>query len=367
MVAIDANIQTLFTRPLVQWYRGAGRNLPWRKTKDPYAIWVSEIMLQQTQVATVLPYYQRFLTAFPSIQALALEDLEKVLMLWQGLGYYARARHLHQAAREVMKRFGGKLPSAFEQLSALPGIGRSTAGAILTIAFGERYPILDGNVRRVLCRFFAIEKEARDKAVEKWLWRCSENLLPKREVDLYLQAVMDLGATCCTPKKPLCCSCPLKEACGAFRSGLQDILPIKRVAKKIPHFDHFAGVVLCGDAVLIRRRPLEGLLAGLWEFPGERTNPDSKECSISSNYEDFFSREVNLDVSHARPWMTIRHVFTHFKMTLHVFSCSLKKCVNRDAPFRWVSHRDLNDYPFSAAHQKIALRLLDLDGQEDLV
>lgn len=184
-----------FTRALLRWYRQCGRDLPWRNTSEPYHIWLSEIMLQQTQVSTVLPYYHKFLSAFPTIQDLAAAPLDKIMKLWAGLGYYARARNLHRSAKEVVEQFNGRLPSTFEKLLSLPGIGRSTAGAILTIAFGQRRPILDGNVRRVLCRYFVINQDPRSKKVEAWLWDCSERLLPKRESHVYTQGIMDLGAT----------------------------------------------------------------------------------------------------------------------------------------------------------------------------
>ncbi len=348
---IDDKTRPRFTRPLLQWYRSAGRDLPWRLTCDPYAIWVSEIMLQQTQVATVLPYYHRFLKIFPTIQALALSDLERVLKLWQGLGYYARARHLHKAAGEVLVRFSGKVPSTYQELNALPGIGRSTAGAILTIAHKKRYPILDGNVRRVLCRFFGITKDPREKWVKDWLWHTSETLLPHRDAATYLQAIMDFGATVCTPKQPSCTPCPVARSCEAFKKDLQHILPVKTPRKKVPHFDYFAAVIKCDDTVLIQRRPLKGLLAGLWEFPGERV--ETALSSVAASCEQFLRRQIDTDVPNPRHYMTIRHAFTHFKMTLHVFSFHLKKPVSVKPPLKWVSKTSLSGYAFSSAHQKI--------------
>lgn len=323
-------------------------------------------MLQQTQVTTVLPYYHRFLETFPTIKALAAADLEAVLKLWQGLGYYARARHLHQAAQVLVTQFSAKMPLSFEPVLALPGIGRSTAGAILTIAHGKRYPILDGNVRRVLCRFFAIEKDPREKAVDAWLWHCSEQLMPKRNSSHYLQAIMDLGATVCTPKQPLCANCPVEKHCAARKKGLEAIIPLKAVSKKIPHYDYFAGVLCVGDAVLIRRRPLRGLLAGLWEFPGERIEAHSKKVSVVSVYERFFRETFNVDVSVSKPYMTIPHVFTHFKMTLHVFLSHSEKRVETAFPLHWIERKALSDRPFSSAHQKIVLQLGKMQAQGEL-
>lgn len=362
----DPSDRNRFTRPLIKWYQCAGRRLPWRETIDPYAIWVSEIMLQQTQVATVLPYYQRFLKVFPSIGALAEAEVEAVLKVWQGLGYYARARNLHKAAREVVAQYKGALPSTFDALHALPGIGRSSAGAILTIAFGQRHPILDGNVRRVLCRFFAVKENPRDKKIEAMLWSRSESLLPKRNAGLYLQAIMDLGATCCTPAQPTCALCPVKSGCGAYKKGLQDLLPVKRTPKQIPHFDYFAGVMTCGEQVLIRRRPLKGLLAGLWEFPGERAGPVSERRDMGASYAAFLRKEMEMDLPRFDPWLKINHVFTHFKMTLHVFSHELKNGMKRDLPSKWVARKTLLDHPFSSAHHKIALRLIEAEDRTPL-
>lgn len=365
---LDPKIRTRFTRPLLQWYEAAGRDLPWRTNRDPYAIWVSEIMLQQTQVATVRPYFLRFLNAFPTIADLAAADLEKVLKLWQGLGYYARARHLHRAASEVMTRFSGRLPATFEGLHSLPGIGRSTAGAILTIAFNKRYPILDGNVRRVLCRFFKIKEDPRGKSVEDWLWACSETLMPqKNRAGVYLQAIMDLGATICTPRQPDCAVCPVRKHCEARRAGLQETLPLKPVRKKIPHFDYFAGLLVCGDWVLIHRRPLTGLLAGLWEFPGARIDtPVTARLSITDYFERFFKKAMHQNFNNARLSMTIRHVFTHFKMTLHVFSVELRGQVPVQFPYKWVQRDALHEYAFSTAHQKIVSALPDLSNRPRL-
>ncbi len=361
----DAGTKARFTRPLVRWYRTAGRDLPWRNRPEPYAVYISEIMLQQTQVSTVIPYFHRFLSAYPTIGDLAAAPLEKVLKQWQGLGYYARARHLHRAACQIVEQYGGAFPSDLKALMSLPGIGRSTAGAILTIALGQRHPILDGNVRRVLCRFFAIKEDPREKKVEAMLWDLSSALLPKRLPGFYLQAIMDLGATICKPKQPICGDCPVTRACGARRAGLQADIPLKKPTKMIPHFDYVAGVILSGDAVLIRRRPLKGLLAGLWEFPGDRVAEIFGELSADESPEaalhTYFKNELGLELTTAGQWMTIKHVFTHFKMTLHVFICRIDAQLGYEAPFRWAKMKTLDQHPFSSSHHRIVLRLDTLD------
>lgn len=326
-------------------------------------------MLQQTQVATVDAYYRRFLSAFPTVQDLADAPLEKVLKAWEGLGYYARARNLHRAAAEVVSRFGGKIPSSPEAILSLPGIGRSTAGAILTIGLGQRHPILDGNVRRVLCRYFAVLEDPKKKEVEKQLWEHSERLLPEVKADLYTQAIMDLGATVCTPASPRCGACPVQKGCRGYRLGIQSELPVKGIRKKVPHRDYTAGIIFNKDAVLIRRRPLTGLLAGLWEFPagpveGPSPGGGPEKRSLGKEVEALFEKEMGLKVRATHPWMEIKHTFTHFKMTLHVFICAAKGPGKVSPPLRWAALRELADLPFSAAHQKIVLKLIETEGRK---
>ncbi|MBI3802648.1 MAG: A/G-specific adenine glycosylase [Nitrospirae bacterium] len=351
----------LFTRPLLKWYRAHGRDLPWRRTSDPYAVWVSEIMLQQTQVATVLPYYDRFLTLFPTLRALAASPPDKVLKAWEGLGYYARARHLQRAAKEIVARHGGTFPESFEEILSLPGIGRSTAGAIATIALGQRHPILDGNVKRVLCRYFCIEEDPKKKEVEEALWRYSEALLPQKGADHYTQAIMDLGATVCTPTAPRCPICPVKDSCGAFEKGLQDRLPVRSRPKLIPHRDYIAGVVTRGDRVLIRKRPAKGLLGGMWEFPGGEITGEQ----IDRGAKAVLRQEIPWRVSTWTPLAKIRHTFTHFKMTLHVFSGAVTgKGGKEEGDLKWVLLDRLSEYPFSSAQQKILLLLTKKEADQ---
>ena len=352
-----------FTRALLRWYRAFGRDLPWRKTTDPYAIWVSEIMLQQTQVATALPYYRRFLSAFPTVQDLAAASLDKVLKSWEGLGYYARARNLHRAAKELVDVYNGIFPSTFEEVLSLPGVGRSTAGAILTIGFGQSHPILDGNVRRVLCRYFCVEEDPRGKKTEERLWRYSESLLPKRNAAAYTQAIMDLGATICTPSSPQCSVCPLNQGCLGYQKGLQEKLPLRGAAKVLPHRDYLAAVIRRGEKVLIGRRPLKGLLGGLWEFPGGRS---FSKVGADGEAPKLLEKELGFQIQNVAPWMEVRHVFTHFRMTLRIFVCQTK-IRNIPSDLKWVSLKELDRYPFSSAHQKIVLKLTGKErGQGEL-
>jgi A/G-specific adenine glycosylase len=252
---------------LLAWYGQVGRDLPWRHTRDPYCIWLSEIMLQQTTVTAVIPYYQRFLARFPDVATLAAAPIETVIDAWAGLGYYSRARNLHAAAQRVINDYGGTFPSCLEELTDLPGVGRSTAGAIRAIAFGERGVILDGNVRRVLVRLLALDGDPRSTAAEKQLWAWAETLTPSARADDYTQAIMDLGATCCTPTKPTCLLCPLAAHCQANLQGRQAELPAKRTMKAVPTVVQVALLLERDGRWRVERRPLSGMLGGLWEFP----------------------------------------------------------------------------------------------------
>jgi len=250
---------------LLQWFEKNGRDLPWRKTQDPYAIWASEIMLQQTQVATVIPYYQEFLKSFPTIHHLAKADLSEVLKVWEGLGYYSRARNLHRASQIVVNHLKGKIPENLKDLISLPGIGRSTAGAILSFAYNKEAPILDGNIKRVLSRLFAISgSKAR---TEKILWGISESLIPKGHSNPFNQALMDLGSMLCISKDPQCPRCPLCHLCKAKASGTPERYPSKLAKKKISSITAISAVIQKGGRVLVNQRPPVGLLGGLWEFP----------------------------------------------------------------------------------------------------
>jgi A/G-specific adenine glycosylase len=245
-----------FARTLIRWQRSHGRNdLPWQGTRDPYAIWLAEIMLQQTQVATVVPYYQRFRTRFPDIASLAAADEDEVLRLWSGLGYYSRARNLHRAAQTVVAQHGGRFPRELAEIEALPGIGRSTAAAIAGFAFGARAAILDGNVKRVLARHFAVEGHPGERAVEQRLWALAESLLPAADIEPYIQGLMDLGATVCTARAPQCERCPVRAACAAFAQNRVGELPAPRPRRAVPHRRTAMLVLRRGDDVLLQKRP----------------------------------------------------------------------------------------------------------------
>jgi len=264
---------TEISHRLLEWYRLQARQLPWRGQNDAYAIWVSEIMLQQTKVDTVIPYYRRWMERFPSLEKLAAASEQDVLSVWEGLGYYSRARNLHRAARQVMTEYQGIIPGERSALERLPGIGRYTAGAITSIAFGQDEAALDGNIRRVLARLFNMDEPAYSGAGQRRLWELARQNLPDGHAGDYNQALMDLGASLCTPHAPACLVCPLVEVCQARRLATQEELPVLKTHAPIPHYTVTAAVIRRGSQVLIARRPSKGLLGGLWEFPGVRSSP----------------------------------------------------------------------------------------------
>ncbi len=295
---------------LLPWFRRHGRkDLPWQRDPTPYRVWVSEIMLQQTQVGTVIPYYERFMARFPDVATLAAAPVDEVLHLWSGLGYYARARNLHRAAGQLVAVHGGRFPPDFEAVHALPGVGRSTAGAILALAHGERHAILDGNVRRVLARCFGVDGWPGLPAVEAALWRLAEACTPAAEVAAYTQAIMDLGATLCTRSRPACGLCPLQEGCVARAEGRQAALPAPRPRPRERRRERrHVLVVIRGDAsVLLEQRPPEGLWGGLWGLPEFAGEPEARQWS-----------EQRLGVGEPRfdAWPPLLHSFTHFDLEL---------------------------------------------------
>jgi len=334
---------------LFAWYGRVGRDLPWRHTRDPYRIWLSEIMLQQTTVTAVIPYYQRFLARFPDIGVLAAASAEEVVEAWAGLGYYSRARNLHAAARQVMEKHGGNFPASQEELSALPGIGRSTAGAIRAIAHQERGVILDGNVRRVLVRLFALDGDPRCTPAEKQLWLWAETLTPLERADDYAQAIMDLGATCCTPTKPNCPECPLAPYCQAYTQKRQDELPQARVTKAVPTVIQ-VGLFLTDKKgrLLVRRRPMSGLLGGLWEFPTGEVLPGATPEMTAR----LLLQELGGDGT-VQEAGTVAHAYSHFKLDLRLYRARADSAgYVAEGEHNWRAPDDLRELALHGAHKK---------------
>ena len=346
------------TQPLLNWYAQHARCLPWRTHPDPYVVWVSEIMLQQTRVETVIPFFQRWMKHFPSLTALASASQQEVLAVWEGLGYYSRARNLHRAAQLVVEDYEGELPRDPLSLRKLPGIGRYTAGAILSIAFGMDEPALDGNARRVLARYFNVTEPARSTRGEHILWALAKENLPAGQAGEYNQALMDLGAEICTPREPNCEICPLARTCQAYTLGVQKDLPVALEKAATPHITVTAAVIYRDDRVLITRRPQNGLLGGMWEFPGGKMQ--SGEDLVSCLQREI-KEELAVDVNVAEQLGVYRHAYTHFRVTLHAFRCSL---VNGYEPelvqvddLRWTKLEELADFPMGKIDRQISNQL----------
>jgi len=297
-----------FARAVIAWQASHGRHdLPWQGTRDPYRIWLSEIMLQQTQVATVIPYFLRFVGTFPDVGALAAADEDEVLRLWSGLGYYSRARNLHRAARIIVERHGGEFPRSRAEIEALPGVGRSTAAAIAGFAFGARAAILDGNVKRVLARHFAVEGFPGDRAVELELWQLAESLLPADGIAAYIQGLMDLGATLCTTRAPGCVRCPVRGTCRAFGEDRVDALPAPRPRKPVPQRSTGMLVLVKDGDVLLQKRPPAGIWGGLWSLP---------EIDAQADVRRYARAQYGCTVAAVEYLGTLKHAFTHFQLAI---------------------------------------------------
>ncbi|MDJ0851002.1 MAG: A/G-specific adenine glycosylase [Myxococcota bacterium] len=347
-------------RLLLRWYRRNRRDLPWRRTRDPYAIWISEAMLQQTRVETVIPYYERFLARFPTVRALAEADADDVLGAWAGLGYYSRARNLQRAAQVVADEHEGRLPDTAEGLRELPGIGRYTAGAVASIAFDRPEPVVDGNVARVLARLLEIREDVKRPAVSRRLWEEAEALVQGESPGDLNQALMELGATVCTPRSPRCLACPLVKGCAGRAAGDPEALPVKAARKAPRRVEAAAGLLVRRGRALAVRRPPSGLLGGLWELPGGDLAPRERP-------EDGLLRalreRVGLRVAGARQLGTVDHEFTHRRLRLHVFQCDTPEGRVRLEGFdahRWLAPAGLAALPQGAVTRK-ALELLATD------
>jgi A/G-specific adenine glycosylase len=336
--------------------------MPWRNTHDAYAIWLSEVMLQQTQVKTALPYYERFLTRYPTIASLAQAPPSDVLKLWEGLGYYSRCRNLHKAAQLVMERHGGVFPNTMEAVDALPGIGRSTAGAILTFAYGQTHPLLDGNVKRVLSRLDDVADPVTQPAVIASMWTRSTQLLEEAD-DPYTfnQAIMELGATLCTQKHPQCLVCPVAQCCKANAHGTQHDRPVKVQKAPIPHKTIAVGVIWQDETrqkVLIQQRPEGALLGGLWEFPGGKQEADE---TLPQTVARELAEELGISVQVQEKIIAVKHAYTHYKITLHAYHCLWtggKPTPTAAQQWAWVGLDQLEAYAFPKANKSVLQALL---------
>jgi A/G-specific adenine glycosylase len=363
---------------LIRWSRRQARNLPWRCALDPapsrtghtagapepggagpYRIWISEIMLQQTRVETVIPYYRSFLKRFPRVKSLARSDRQSVLRVWEGLGYYSRARNLHRAAREIVSSFNGRFPRSAADWERLPGVGRYTAAAIASLAYNERAIALDANAKRILARIYAYQRALRGTRAERDLAVRFQSARGASAPGKFFQAMMDLGQLVCLPRQPLCSECPIASHCESKRLGIQNRLPLRPKPARIPHYDVTAAVILRSDKVLLARRPEGKILGGMWEFPGgKRERGESLPACLRRELRE----ELGVSVRVLEPIAVVQHAFTHFRITLHVFRCDSMRGRPRPidgAAVRWVRIVRLRLFPMGRADRIVAGRIAD--------
>jgi A/G-specific adenine glycosylase len=337
-----------FADLLITWHAKSGRHhLPWQQSKDPYQVWVSEIMLQQTQVATVIDYYHRFMKKFPTIKALAHANEEEVMQLWSGLGYYRRARFLHEGAQMIMDEMGGEFPSQFDLMMKIPGIGRSTAGAIAAFSFNQKKAILDGNVKRVLSRYFFIKEWTGLPKTEKKLWDHAESLLPNKNIGTYTQALMDLGATVCN-KKPQCDLCPLKKTCLAFKKNKVHLVPIPRPKKKIPTASTHMVIIKYHDEILLVKRPEGGIWGGLWSLPQYENKSITPKAWVK--------KQFGLETSLLKKDLKASTTFTHFKLEI-TYNILEAKSQRAKIAHTWLSLNSIEGAAIPSIIKKILLKL----------
>ncbi len=340
---------------LLPWYKRHGRkDLPWQQSKDAYSIWISEIMLQQTQVTTVIPYYLRFMTRFPSVKDLGEADVDEVLSLWSGLGYYARARNLHKAAQIIVTDHCGHFPTEFDAVIALPGIGRSTAGAILAFSENQHWPILDGNVKRVLCRFYAIEGYPGRREVENQLWQIADQNTPHDKVADYTQAIMDLGATVCTRKNPQCESCPLQVDCQAYQQGIMNQLPTPKPKKSLPTKEVAMLLILNNkNQLLLEKRPPAGIWGGLWSLP---------ESDVDDDIEDYCQDSLALTVSLITKLNVLKHSFSHYHLNINPQVLQIDQATKlKENNLSWFDFDEISQLGLPKPVKSLISQLEDLD------
>jgi len=356
-IELPRRIRAALRRALLSWFDKNARDLPWRRTRRPYRVWVSEIMLQQTRVEAVIPYYQRFIRAFPRLRDLAAAGEDEVLKLWEGLGYYSRARNLRNAAKKIATERGGRLPRTAAQWREIPGVGRYAAGAIASIAFGERRAALDGNVKRALARLFAIQRPIEETAALRSLWALAEALVPPKRPGDFNQAMMELGARICLPKRPRCGQCPVSRWCQARAFGVQEALPKRREKKPAPHHEIVAAVIARHGRYLLGKRPPNAMLGGLWEFPGGKVEPgETPEQALARELKE----ELGVEVEVGPLVATVDHAYSHFTITLHAYRCSIvggRPQARYHSRIQWVSRSGLGRHALPAANYKFLDRL----------
>jgi A/G-specific adenine glycosylase len=345
-------------RQLVRWFEQNHRNLPWRTDHEPYHVWISEVMLQQTQVETVIPYYSHWMKTFPDVSALVKASEQDLLQIWEGLGYYSRARNIYKAALQIVSEYQGYIPEEVDVLLKLPGIGRSTAGAIASIAYGKKEPILDSNVKRAIARIFNFGQPVNSPKGEKELWRMIKKLLPASQTGLFNQAMMELGQTICLPRNPKCESCPLRCDCQGYLMKTQMNIPVRIIKKNVPHLVVVAAVIREGGKVLIAQRPPDKLMAGMWEFPGGKVETGEE---LGQALKREIDEELSVTIKVGKELGTYQHAYTHFRVTVHTFYC--RKLHGKLTPTEgqaivWVKPIDFSKYPMGKVDRMIATNVI---------
>lgn len=355
-----------FTQAILDWYAEHKRPMPWRETKDPYKIWISEIMLQQTRVDQAWPYFERFISEFPTVFDLAEAEQQSVMKAWEGLGYYSRARNLHAASKAIVSDYDGNLPEDYDEIIKLKGIGPYSAAAITSIAFGKANAVVDGNVIRVITRYFGIEDDVRSTKTTRLVQSHVDEMISQDFPADFNQGLMEIGSTVCTPSNPDCTNCPISFECVATKTAKTDVIPYKSPAKKKPHKHIGVGIIEQEDGkVLIALRPENVMLGGLWEFPGGKQEEGE---TIQQTVERELHEELGVEVKAFKEFMKLKHVYSHFSITMHAFLCHLisgEPTAKSSQEIRWVEISELQQYPFPKANKQLTERLMGKD-QGDL-
>jgi A/G-specific adenine glycosylase len=357
---LSASARAKIVQPLLQWFRYTNRDLPWRRTYNPYHVWISEIMLQQTQMDRGVAYFLRWIKRFPDVQAVAVAEEQEILKYWEGLGYYARARNLHKAAKMIISGFRGEVPCEYVQLLTLPGIGPYIAAAIASVAGNYDIPVIDANVTRVYARLFNIDTPVKERQAQRYVHKIAEHLLPKGQARAYNQALMDFGGLVCTPKNPHCNECPITESCQALHMGTAQIRPVVGKKRSIITQYKVAGLIEWKGKIFIQQRRAGDVWGGLWEFPGGQITEGSVdwEGRACAEVTEKISTDIGLPVELVKPITKITHQYTHHKIILHCFLCTLggdrvEPVLHSAANFRWVFPEDLKQFAFPAGPRKL--------------
>jgi A/G-specific adenine glycosylase len=344
---------------ILVWFQEHARDLPWRTTYSPYHVWISEIMLQQTQMDRVIDYFNRWIARFPTIADVASADEEDVLKLWEGLGYYTRARNIMRTATILMKDHSGEMPAEYDTLLRMPGIGNYTAGAIMSIAFNEEYPLVDANIERIFARLFNLDKPVKEKKTHAFIWRKAEELLPQGRAREFNQALMELGALVCISRNPRCSICPIRNECQAFSLDVVSKRPVLQSPPRTIFIEMATGILKHENRILIQKRKSKGVWANLWEFPGGRLEPgETPEMALVREYRE----ETELAVASLQKITTVHHSYMNYRVTLHCYFCSLaddryEPVLHGAQEYRWIEPDELLHYAFPSGHRKLIAHL----------